>query len=187
MEVIFVQNSQNKKKLQIVLLVLVAVLTLGIGYASISAVNLIINGNGTATANKENFKVYFTDSSITEGKGTVSIDDDDPTIGYFDITGLSKAGDYAEATYTVLNNSNGVGAEITSQLTNSNNDYFKVTETIEDDKLQAGEDTDHEDAGRKDAATTSEGLQDEPFEWFVERSDCRDSWNQQEDCRESYD
>ena len=41
------KNFQNKKKLQIVLLVLVAVLTLGIGYASVTAINLIINGNGT--------------------------------------------------------------------------------------------------------------------------------------------
>ena len=91
-------NSQNKKKLQIVLLVLIAVLTLGIGYASITALNSIININGSVSANQENFKVYFTESSITEGKGTVSIDEDDATIGYFDITGLSKIGDYAEAT-----------------------------------------------------------------------------------------
>ena len=135
------QNSQNKKKLQIVLLVLIAVLTLGIGYASITAINLIINGNGTASAVQENFQVYFTNSSITDGKGTVSIDEDDATIGYFDITGLSKIGDYAEATYTVLNNSNGVGADISLQLTNSNNEYFKVTETVADSQLQAGDTT----------------------------------------------
>ena len=135
------QNSQNKKKLQIVLLVLVAVLTLGIGYASITAVNLIINGNGTASVSQENFKVYFTNSTITEGKGTVSIDEEDATIGYFDITGLSKVGDYAEAVYIVRNDSNGVGAEISLNLSNTNNEYFKVTETILDNKLQAGEET----------------------------------------------
>ena len=54
------QNSQNKKTLQIVLLVLVAVLTISIGYASITAVNIIINGNGTVSAAQENFKVSFT-------------------------------------------------------------------------------------------------------------------------------
>ena len=48
------QNSQNKKSLQIVLIVLIAVVTLGIGYAAISAVNLIINGNATASVNQEN-------------------------------------------------------------------------------------------------------------------------------------
>ena len=60
------KNFQNKKTLQIVLVVLIAVVTLGIGYASISAINLIINGNATASVNQENFKVYFTQAqSIT--------------------------------------------------------------------------------------------------------------------------
>ena len=135
-------SSQNKKKLQLLLLVLVAILTLSIGYASISALNFIINGNGTVSVSNENFKVYFTNSIITEGKGTVSIDEEDATIGYFDVTGLSKEGDEATATYTVLNDSNGVGADISLQLTNSNNEYFKVTTTVVDDTLQAGEETD---------------------------------------------
>ena len=132
-------NSQNKKKIQIVLLVLVAVLTLGIGYASITAINQIININGSVSVNQENFKVYFTSAEITAGTGTVSIDEEDATIGFFDITGLSKVGDYAEATYTVLNDSNGVGAHISLNLTNSNSEYFKVTETIDDIELQAGD------------------------------------------------
>ena len=135
------KDFQNKKKLQIVLLVLIAVLTLGIGYASITAVNLIINGNATASVDQNNFKVYFVTSSITTGTGTASIDEDDNTIAYFDITGLSKEGDTAVATYTVLNNSNSIGADISLQLTNSNSEYFKVTETVADIQLQAGDDT----------------------------------------------
>ena len=59
----------------------------------------------------------------------------------FDVTGLTKVGDYAEAVYTVRNDSNGICAEITLNLTNSNSEYFKVTETIFDNKLQAGEET----------------------------------------------
>ena len=59
----------------------------------------------------------------------------------FDVTGLTKVGDYAEAVYTVRNDSNGIGAEITLNLNSSNTEYFKVTETILDDKLQAGEET----------------------------------------------
>ena len=53
------KNSQNKKTLQIVLIALIAVVTLGIGYASISAINLIINGNATANPSDTNFKVKF--------------------------------------------------------------------------------------------------------------------------------
>ena len=59
----------------------------------------------------------------------------------FDVTGLTKVGDYAEAVYTVRNDSNGIGAEITLNLNSSNTEYFKVTETILDNKLQAGEET----------------------------------------------
>ena len=139
------KNFKNKKTLQIVLLVAIAVLTLGIGYASITAINLFINGNATASVNQENFKVYFTQAQSITGStgvsGTSSIDDNDATIAYFDVSGLTKVGDYGVATYTVLNNSNGIGAEISLKLSNTNNEYFKVTETILDNKLQAGEET----------------------------------------------
>ena len=139
------KNFQNKKTLQICLLVLIAVVALGIGYASITAINLFINGNATASVNQENFKVYFTQAQSITGStgvsGTSSIDDNDATIAYFDVSGLTKVGDYGVATYTVLNNSNGIGADITLQLTNSNNEYFKITETVADSQLQAGDDT----------------------------------------------
>ena len=138
-------NSQNKKTLQIVLIVLVAVLTLGIGYAAISAVNLIINGNATASVDQNNFKVHFTQAQAISGStgasGTSNIDAQDDTKAMFDVTGLTKVGDYAEAVYTVKNDSNGIGAAISLSVTNSNSEYFKVTETIQDNKLQAGEET----------------------------------------------
>ena len=139
------KNFKNKKTLQIVLLVLIAVVTLGIGYAAISAVNLIINGNATASVNQNNFKVHFIQAQAISGStgasGTSTIDSQDDTKATFDVTGLTKVGDYAEAVYTVRNDSNGIGAEITLNLTSSNTEYFKVTETILDNKLQAGEET----------------------------------------------
>ena len=139
------QNSQNKKALQIGLFVLVAIVVLGVGYAAISAVNLIINGNATASVDQNNFKVHFTQAQAISGStgasGTSSIDTQDDTKAIFDVTGLTKVGDYAEAVYTVRNDSNGIGAEITLNLESSNTEYFKVTETILDNKLQTGEET----------------------------------------------
>ena len=139
------KNFKNKKTLQIVLLVAIAVVTLGIGYAAISAVNLIINGNATASVDQNNFKVHFTQVQSITGStgvsGTSNIDSQDDTKAMFDVTGLTKEGDYAEAVYTVRNDSNGIGAEITLNLTSSNTEYFRVTETILDNKLQAGEET----------------------------------------------
>ena len=139
------KNFNNKETLQIVLLVVIAVVTLGIGYAAISAVNLIINGNATASVDQNNFRVHFTQAQSITGStgvsGTSNIDSQDDTKAIFDVTGLTKVGDYAEAVYTVRNDSNGVGAEISLSVTNSNSEYFKVTETINDNKLQAGEET----------------------------------------------
>ena len=139
------QNSQNKKVLQIGLFVLVAIVVLGVGYAAISAVNLIINGNATASVDQNNFKVHFTQAQSITGStgasGTSTIDSQDDTKAMFDVTGLTKVGDYAEAVYTVRNDSNGIGAEITLNLESSNTEYFKVTETILDNKLQTGEET----------------------------------------------
>ena len=139
------KNSKNKKTLQIVLVLLIAVLTLGVGYAAISAVNLIINGNATTSVNQNNFKVHFIQAQDITGStgasGTSSIDTQDDTKAIFDVTGLTKVGDYAEAVYTVRNDSNGIGAEITLNLESSNTEYFKVTETILDNKLQTGEET----------------------------------------------
>ena len=141
-------NSQNKKSLQIILVVLIAVLTLGIGYASISAINLIINGNATASVNQNNFRVYFVPTAETPSltgnvqvAGDASISTEDNLVALFDVSGLSKEGDYAIATYTIINNSEAIGADITLKVTNSNGEYFKVTETITDSQLQAGDTT----------------------------------------------
>ena len=136
------QNSQNKKTLQIVLLVLVALLTISIGYASITAINLIINGNATASVNQNNFVVHFVAAdNITGSTGVSGTATYEETTAEFDVTGLTKVGDYAIAKYTVRNDSEAIGTEITLNLTNSNSEYFKVTETIDDNKLQAGEET----------------------------------------------
>ena len=141
-------NSQNNKTLQIVLIVLVAVLSLGIGYATISNINLIIDGNATSTPNNNNFKVHFVKTADTPNltgnvdlTGSADIDKDDNTLASFSVGGLLKEGDYAIATYTIINNSNDVGAKLSLELTNSNADYFKVTETITDTELQAGDTT----------------------------------------------
>ena len=124
-------NSQNKKTLQVVLIAVIAVITLGIGYAAISAVNLIINGNATANVNQNNFQVYFVNTADTPsltGNVTVSgnarINTNDNTKAEFDVSGLTKVGDYAIATYTIINNSNSIGADISLFITNSNPEYF---------------------------------------------------------------
>ena len=134
----------KRKQIKVFLIALISILTISIGYASISAINMLINGNGTASVNQNNFKVHFTEAKEitgTTGVDGTSIIESDDTVASFNVTGLSKTGDYAEAKYTVKNDSAGIGASIGLQVTNSNSEYFIITETIDDNKLQVGEET----------------------------------------------
>ena len=114
--------ANKRKKIKVFLFVLIGILTISVGYASISAINLLINGNGTVSVNQNNFIVHFTEAKEITGttgvSGTSSIDTQDDTKAMFDVTGLTKVGDYAEAVYTVRNDSNGVGAEISLSVSN---------------------------------------------------------------------
>ena len=138
-------NHRNMRFLQFGVFILVAIVLLGIGYAAISNILLTVNSTKTVVKiNQENFKVHFTEAQNITGTDGVSgstIIEDDDTVASFSVTGLAKTGDYAEAKYTVSNDSNGIGAIISSELSNTNTEYFKVTETINDNKLQAGETT----------------------------------------------
>ena len=73
-------NINNKKQLKILIFTLIAIVTLGIGYAGITAINLVINGDVTASVNDQNFKVKFLSESgvtptITGEGNTVSVKD----------------------------------------------------------------------------------------------------------------
>ena len=133
----------SRKKIKVFLFVLISILTISIG----------INGNGTASVNQNNFKVHFTEAKEITGttgvSGTTIIESND-TIASFNVTGLSKTGDYAEAEYTIKNDSNGVGAEISLSVSNSNSEYFKVTETILDNKFTSWRRNNSKGKGRDD-------------------------------------
>ena len=59
-------NTRNVKQLKVLLFTLIAIVTLGIGYAGITAINLVINGDATASVNDQNFKVKFlSESGVT--------------------------------------------------------------------------------------------------------------------------
>ena len=134
----------NRKQIQIFVFICIAVITLGIGYAAISSIILTINGTGTVTVNSNNFNVHFdttVNPTITQNMGNATIDGQNNKVAHIAVTGLTKVGDTATAEYTVINESNGVGAEISLDLINTNTSYFKVTETIVKKQLQAGQST----------------------------------------------
>ena len=133
----------ERKKVGIFIFIFIAFIVLGVGYAAINSINLIINGTGSITATQENFIVKFLDVDghrphvIPGSPNTVNVIDD--ITASFDVSTLSKKGDTATATIDAKNESNGVGARIGLNLTNSNTTYFKVTEYIADTELQAGD------------------------------------------------
>lgn len=123
----------KNKKVLMVLLLLIVVLALGIGYA-LTNTTLLINGTASATAAQENFVVrfekaqggtYTAPTNLSNATATVTND----TTATINVTGLTKVGDKATATYTVENASAGIDASVVAASTVTNTDYFKVTTT----------------------------------------------------------
>lgn len=122
----------KNKRVLLLLLLLIIVMVLGIGYA-ISNKTLIISGTATATAADDNFVVRFkkTDGNYdapTNLKNAIAsvTKDNEATIT---VTGLTKVGDTATATYEVENASEGLDAKIKAEAVVKDNTYFKVTTT----------------------------------------------------------
>ena len=122
---------------------LVAIILVAVAYAAITNVELNINGVGSAQAKQENFKVEFTGTPTTSGKGTTTatIQSDDKAKGSVKVTGLSAKGDEAVATYTVKNLSSDISADLTAEATSSNQTYFEVICSLEKTTLKAQEET----------------------------------------------
>lgn len=137
------RRRHNKKVLKISFIVLIAVLALGIGYAGVSAINLLISSNGTATVNQSNFRVRFLNEGANaptiEGSPTNTVSVISDTEASFSILTLDGKGESVTANLKVKNESNGIGAKIKLKVANTNNDNYIVTTTVEDKELQAGD------------------------------------------------
>lgn len=120
-------GNSGKTQTLIWVTLLIAVVVIGIGYAAISTITLNIKGSASATTNNDNFVVEFdnaTDVSTSGNNVTAQITDvHNATIN---VTGLTKKGDTAYATYTIKNSSEAISAILTATTTNENEDYFKV-------------------------------------------------------------
>ena len=127
----------NKKTVVGVVLFL-AIVLLAVGFAAITAVNLVITGNTTATPSQENFKVVFTGEPETSepGKVTADINEDDPTKATMDVSGLTAKDQFVTATFTIQNKSADLSAQLTEvSAVNTNTAYFKVDTNIAEPTL----------------------------------------------------
>ena len=125
----------KQKRTLVVLLLVIAILCLGIAYAAISNINLQISGTASATANSENFKVYFTGTPETTKSNSSSIvtatAEEGGTQATINCSGLTTKGDNVTATYTIENGSPELTADITAKVSSSN-EKFTVTKTIDE-------------------------------------------------------
>ena len=119
-------NTQKRVILGILFLI---VIFMGIGYAVISNVTLTINGSASATANPENFKVYFT-AQNTKGDAETTVTSESIT-ATVNFNGLSSKGD---SKYAILEIENGstdiVAGSVTVEVTSTKPEVFKPTAVI---------------------------------------------------------
>lgn len=110
---------------------MIAILLIGIGYASLANNILSINGQISATADQENFKVYFTgevpkkytsENYITIEANPVA-QSQNATVN---ILGLTKKGDSGYAILEIENGSNDIDADITVTADIAQTDMFDV-------------------------------------------------------------
>lgn len=127
-------NQKEKKGL--IALVILLVVAIGVGFAaSQDAVNI----TGTASAVATDFDIQFkTDAGITIKKSagaTIVASGAYGANGNADATmtvsGLKNTGDYAEATYTIINKSTDVNADITAKVSSAieDADHYNVEVT----------------------------------------------------------
>ncbi len=125
------------------LVLLVAVLLVAVGYAAITATQLTINGTANATTKQENFNVEFTGTPTVSDADKVEakLVDQKPLNAIMNVSKLTAKGDTATATYTIANTSADLSAVLSATTTNTNNEYFKITQNIAKATVAAGDTT----------------------------------------------
>ena len=121
---------KNKKSL-LSLGLLALVLVLGVGYAVVSTQNLTISGTASVADSKLN--VSFEGTTTPGGVGTtIATATKGDLTANIKVTGLTKIGDTATATYTIQNLEKDLNASITKQtITNDKEAFFEVTTSVD--------------------------------------------------------
>ena len=136
--------SKNSTKV-VGLVLLIAVLLVAIGYAAITTVSLNINGTANATAEQKNFSVIFSGTPEVSDpeKVTATLNEADAKkiSATMNVEGLSAKGDTVTATYTIENTSADLSAVLSATTTNTNTEYFTVTQNIAKGTIGHGEKT----------------------------------------------
>lgn len=141
----------NKQKTLILGIIVLIAIFMGIGYAAISNIELKITGTANATANQENFNVYFTGANTIKSGNDVDVTvTSNAKEAIVNFSGLTTKGDTKYAILEIENGSNDIVAgTVTVTATSSNENVFKATaimcneseSEIENTELAVGEKT----------------------------------------------
>lgn len=138
------EKQMKQPKTFLLLSVIVAVLVLGIAYAAITAVNLTVTGNVTATPDQGNFKVAFgkaddeSNKPTFSGTGTATLNVTGDLTATMDVTGFTKVNDEITVTFKILNTSDDISATLlAADPTNNNTEYFEVTKNLDKSSIAA--------------------------------------------------
>lgn len=101
----------NKQKKITIGVILLAVLLMGIGYAAITNITLTINGTASATADQENFKVYFTGVVVSNSDNATSTVTANSTNATVNFAGMTTKDDEEYAILEIENGSNNIPAQ----------------------------------------------------------------------------
>lgn len=121
--------------------VIVAMLLLGIGYAAIQNITLNIAGTAAADPSQENFKVMFSGTPTVSDSTYVTAGITDDINATINVSGLTKKGEIVTATYTIQNTSTDLTADLSATVSNTNSEYFNVSQVIDQTTLLKGEAT----------------------------------------------
>lgn len=111
----------SKQKGLIVGVILIAIILMAIGYAALGGTGLTINGKAEASANTENFKVYFTGANTVESVNNVEGETEfieveavaesvTATVNFLRGLGLDTVGESAYVILEIENGSNDIDA-----------------------------------------------------------------------------
>lgn len=129
----------QKKKKGLIALVILLVVAIGVGFATALTDTVTINGTANATTD---FDIQFTNKDdITTNEVPVSADNTGITVtaaytsvdeATIKVSQLKHVGDYGEATFTVVNKSKDLAANITAAVSTAidDADHYEVTTTM---------------------------------------------------------
>lgn len=130
----------QKKKKGLIALVILLVVAIGVGFATALTDTVTINGTANATTD---FDIQFTNKNddITTNAVPVSADNTGITVtaaytsvdeATIKVSKLKHVGDYGQATFTVVNKSKDLAANITAAVSTAidDADHYEVTTTM---------------------------------------------------------